>query len=57
MRNHLHPLMKRRTSRNNAKPLAGRSRWVGDLVPWYGSSNRVRKGLKPWDGLGEIGAS
>ena len=35
-RNQLHPLMKKRTSWKDAKPLAGRAVWVTDLVPWYG---------------------
>ena len=52
MRNHLHPLMKRRISRNNANPLARRAGWVADLGPGYGSSNRVTRELKLWAGLG-----
>ena len=50
MRNHLHPLMKRRASWSDAKPLARRAGWVTDLVLWSGSSNRVKRGLKPWAG-------
>ena len=34
MSNHLHPLMKRRTDWNDAKPLAGRDGWVSDLGMW-----------------------
>ena len=29
--------------------------WVADLGPWYGSSNMVNMGLKPWEGVGESG--
>ena len=56
MRNHLHTLMKRRTSWNYAKTLDGRAEWVYDLVPWSWSSNRVNRGLKYWVGLGDSGA-
>ena len=52
MMKNLHPLMKRRTSWNYEKPLAGRSVWVSDLGTWSGSSNRVNRGLKPWVGVG-----
>ena len=45
MRNHLHPLMKRRRSRNNEKTLSRSSGWVSDLGPWSGLSNRVIRGL------------
>ena len=50
MRNHLHPLMKRLTSWNNAKPLAVMTGWVADLGLWSGLNNRVKRGLKPWGG-------
>ena len=54
-RNHLHPLMKQWTSRNDVKPLTRRARWVSDLSLWSGSRNRVIRKLKPWDGMGESG--
>ena len=54
-RNHLHPLMKQRTSWNYAKISAGRDGLIADLGPWSGSSNRVMRVLKPWDGVGESG--
>ena len=57
VRNHLHPLMKRRTSWNNENPLDWRAGWVADLGPWSRSSNRVSRGLKPWGGVGESGAA
>ena len=57
MRNYLHPLMKQRTSRNNEKTLSGRAGWVADLGQWSGSSNRVRRGLEPWAGVGESGSA
>ena len=57
MRNHLHPLMKQRTSSNDANTLARRDTWVAELGPWSGSSNRVIRGLKPWDGVGESWAA
>ena len=56
MSNHLHPLMKRRTSPNDRNPLAGRAGWVANLGPWSGPSSRVNRGLKPWVGVGESGA-
>ena len=56
MSNHLHTLMKCRTSRNDANPLSGRDVWDADLVLWYGSSNRVSRWLKPWYVVGESGA-
>ena len=56
-RNHLHPLMEKRTSWNYAKHLAGRDGWAADLGPLYGSSNRFRRGLKPWAWVGESGAA
>ena len=55
MRNHLHPLIKRRSSWNNANTLPGRAGWVSDLGPRSGSSNRVNRGVKPWAGVGESG--
>ena len=55
MRNHLHPLMKCRTSRNDAKPLDRRAGWVADLGPCSGLNNRVIRGLKTWAGVGESG--
>ena len=55
MRNHLHPLMKRLTSWNNAKPLAVMTGWVADLGLWSGLNNRVKRGLKPWGGWGRLG--
>ena len=55
MRNLVYPLMKRRMSWNNLKPLDGRAGWVSGLGPWYESSNRVNRGLKPWAYMGESG--
>ena len=55
MRNHLHPLMTRKTSRDDAKPLAGRAGWVYDLGQWSGSKNRITRGLKAWAGVGGSG--
>ena len=55
MRNHLHPLMKRRTSCNDANTLAERDGWVAGLGLWSGPSNRYNRGLKPCAGVGESG--
>ena len=57
MRNHLHPLIKQRTSWNNVKTLTGRYGWVADLVPWSVSSSRDSRGLKPWAGVGGVGSA
>ena len=51
MRNHLNSMMNRRMSWKYAKPLAGKSGCVSDLGSWYGSSNRVNRRLKPWEGV------
>ena len=57
MRNHLHPFMKRRMSRNDKNTLARRDGWVADLGLWSGSSNRVSRVLKPWARVEESGAA
>ena len=54
MRNHLHQLMKRRASREDAKTFSRRDVWVADLGLWSGSSNRVSRGLEPWDSGGGV---
>ena len=56
MMNHVHPLMKQRTSWYDPKPLSKRAVWVFDLVLWYGFSNRVNRRLNPWEGVGESGS-
>ena len=57
MCNHLHLLMKRRMSWKNAETFSGRNGWVANLVTWCGSSSSVNRGMKPWTGVGESGAS
>ena len=55
-RNHLHPLMKQRTSWSDAETLAVRAGWVTKFGPWSRLSNRVNRGMKYWAGVGESGA-
>ena len=57
MRNHLHLLMKQRTSWKDTKPSAGRDGWVVNIGLWYGNSNIFNSGLKPWASVGESGAA
>ena len=58
IQNHLQSLRKRRTSWKEGKPLAGRIEW--DEMGWDAvvgprswSRNNVKRGLKPWKGVGD----
>ena len=39
------------------KHLSGRTGWVYDLGSYYGSIIRVNRGLKPWEGVWDSGAT
>ena len=57
MRNHFYPFMNQRKSWNNEKPLSWRNGCVTNLGTWCVSMRKVNRGMKPWTGVGESGAS
>ena len=55
MRNHLHPLMKRRMYWNYANNVSRRNGWFSYLGLWCGSSSRFNRGMIYCTGVGESG--